>query len=96
MNFMPLPDRDPTPRERAYLAALDTGELRPSISGQAGHMCRKFGWCEAVFHLPDGSRKTRSQLPAQMDSFAVIKAGYRAIGYCLTTRGRTVLARAGA
>ncbi|MGJ4856979.1 hypothetical protein AB4037_02615 [Labrys sp. KB_33_2] len=93
MNFMPLPDRDPTPRERSYLTALEAGELRPSISGQAGHMCRKFGWCEAVFHLPDGSQKTRSELPSQMDSIAVIKAGYRAIGYCLTSRGRAALAR---
>ncbi|CAM5770749.1 hypothetical protein LMIY3S_03277 [Labrys miyagiensis] len=93
MNFMPLPERDPTPREKAYLSALEAGELRPSISGQAGHMCRKFGWCEAVYRLPDGTQLARSELPVQMDSIAIVKAGYRAIGYSLTARGRTALAR---
>ncbi|GLS18641.1 hypothetical protein GCM10007874_16580 [Labrys miyagiensis] len=93
MNFMPRPERDPTPREKAYLSALEAGELRPSISGQAGHMCRKFGWCEAVYRLPDGSELRRSDLPAQMDSIAIVKAGYRAIGYCLTARGRVALAK---
>jgi hypothetical protein len=93
MNFMPIPDREPTSREKAYLSALDAGELRPSISGQAGHMCRKFGWCETVYHLPDGTQMARSALPVQMDSITIVKAGYRAIGYCLTSRGRAALAR---
>ncbi len=93
MNFMPIPDRDPTPREKAYLMALAAGELRPSISGQAGHMCRRFGWCEAVYRLPDGSLLARSAVSGQMDSIAIVKAGYRAIGYCLTSRGRAALAR---
>ena len=93
MNFMPIPDRAARPRERAYLVALAAGNLRPPISGQAGHMCRKFGWCEIVYRLPDGSETTRSALPPQMDSIAVVKAGYRAIGFCLTSRGRAALAR---
>jgi hypothetical protein len=93
MNFMPFPHRAPRPREKAYLAALAGGNLRPPISGQAGHMCRKFGWCEIVYLLPDGTQMSKSALPAQMDSIAVVKAGYRAIGYCLTNRGRAALAR---
>ena len=93
MNFMPIPDRVPRPREKAYLAALAAGDRRPPISGQAGHMCRRFGWCEIVYRLPDGSEMPRSALPPQMDSIAVVKAGYRAVGYCLTSRGRAALAR---
>jgi hypothetical protein len=93
MNFMPIPDRSPTPRERAYLEALAAGELRPPISGQAGHMCRRFGWCESVYRLPGGSELAKSELPVHMDSSAIVKAGYRMIGYCLTNRGRAVLAR---
>ena len=93
MNFMPIPDRTPTPREKAYLEALASGDLRPSISGQAGHMCRKFGWCESVYLLADGTQVPRSSLPPQLDSIAVVKAGYRAVGYCLTSRGRAALAK---
>jgi hypothetical protein len=93
MNFMPRQERDPTPRERAYLVALEAGELRPSISGQAGHMCRRFGWCEAVYRLPDETLLARSELPGQMDSLAIARAGYRAIGYCLTMRGKAALAK---
>jgi len=93
MNFMPRPVRDPTPREKAYLTALETGDLRPSISGQAGHMCRKFGWCEAVYLTPEGTELNRSDLPAQMDAIAVVRAGYRAIGFALTSRGRAALAK---
>jgi len=93
MNFMPRPVRDPTPREKAYLTALETGDLRPSISGQAGHMCRKFGWCEVVYRLPDGTQLTRSELPAQMDSITIVKAGYWAIGKRLPPRGKAALAR---
>ena len=43
MTVMPTFDRPPTPRERAYLEALAQGQRWPSISGQAGNMCRKFG-----------------------------------------------------
>jgi hypothetical protein len=86
-------DRPPTPRERAYLEALARGERRPRISGQAGHMCRRFGWCEAIFRLPDGSERPRSRLPDGMDGFAAVRAGYRAVGFVLTERGRMALRR---
>jgi len=93
MTFMPIFDRPPTPRERAYLTALAGGVKRPPISGQAGHMCRKFGWCEAVYLTPEGTELNRSDLPAQMDAIAVVRAGYRAIGFALTSRGRAALAK---
>jgi hypothetical protein len=91
MNYMPVPGREATPREKAYLSALAAGERRPAISGQAGHMCRRFGWCEALYRLPDGSEAARSELPLQMDAIAIARAGFRAVGYRLTARGRTVL-----
>ena len=93
MTFMPVFDRAPTPRERSYLEALAEGQKRPSISGQAGHMCRKFGWCEVVYLTPDGDELARSALPAQLDPIATVKAGYRAIGFALTARGRAKLAK---
>ena len=86
-------DRLPTPRERAYLEALAEGERRPRISGQAGHMCRRFGWCEAILRLPDGTELPRSRLPQGMDGPAVVRAGYRAVGFVLTERGRMALRR---
>ena len=93
MNFMPSFDRSPTPREKSYLVALAEGQKRPSISGQAGHMCRKFGWCEVIYLTPEGGELTRSALPAQMDPIAIVKAGYRAVGFALTSRGRAALAK---
>jgi hypothetical protein len=93
MTYMPVFDRPPTPREQAYLEALAGGDMRPSISGQAGHMCRKFGWCEVFYRSPTGEELPRSALPLQMDSIAIVRAGYRAIGYVLTARGRGVLER---
>ena len=93
MNFMPIFDRPPTTRERAYLTALAEGVKRPPISGQAGHMCRKFGWCEAVYLTPEGEELARSALPSTMDAIAVVRAGYRAIGFALTSRGRAALAK---
>jgi hypothetical protein len=94
MNYMPVVDRAPTARERAYLEALATGVRRPSISGQAGNMCRKFGWCEAIYQLPDATEALRSHLPLGMDSIAIVKAGYRLLGYALTERGRKALGQA--
>lgn len=93
MTFMPIFDRPPTPREKAYLEALSQGHKRPSISGQAGHMCRKFGWCEAVYLTPEGEELARSSLPTTMDAIAIVKAGYRAIGFALTVRGRAAMAK---
>lgn len=92
MNFMPVIDRPPTMRERAYLEALAGGASRPSISGQAGNMCRRFGWCEVVYRASDGGIVPRSAL-SQLDSIAIVRAGYRAIGYVLTARGLAILAR---
>jgi hypothetical protein len=57
-------------------------------------MCRKFGWCEVVYLTPEGEELTRSVLPAHMDPIATVKAGYRAIGFALTARGRAVLNKA--
>jgi len=94
MTFMPVFDRPPTVRERSYLAALAEGQRRPSISGQAGHMCRKFGWCEVIYLTPEGIELTRSALPGSMDPIAVVKAGYRAVGFALTARGKVMLAKA--
>ena len=92
MTFMPSMERRPTPRERAYLEALAAGEKRPSISGQAGHMCRRLGWCEVLYKAPGGLEAPRSALPV-IASIAIVKAGYRAVGCVLTARGRDVLAR---
>lgn len=95
MNIMQAIERPPTPRERAYLAALADGERNPGISGQAGHMCRKFGWCEVIYLTPEGEERARSSLPPPLnDSIAAVKAGYRAVGFVLTARGRQALARA--
>ena len=88
---MPRLERGPTQRERAYLEALAHGEKRPAISGQAGHMCRKLGWCEALFVAPDGVEMPRSALPSSLDAVAVVRAGYRAVGYALTAKGRRVM-----
>ena len=88
---MPRLERDPTQRERAYLEALANGETRPAISGQAGHMCRRLGWCEALFAASDGAEMPSSALPPGLDAFAVVRAGYRAIGFVLTAKGRRVL-----
>ncbi len=89
MTFMATFDRNPRPREIAYLEALWAGDRRPSISGPAGHMCRKLGWCEALYQAPDGKIATRSELGG--DTSSIIRAGYRAIGFTLTARGRWVL-----
>ena len=91
MTFMPIVERPPTTRERAYLEALAEGIRRPPISGQAGNMCRRFGWCETIYTAPDGSEVKRSELPLGMDAIAIVRAGYRAIGYSLTPRGRKAL-----
>ena len=91
MTFMPIFDRPPRPRELAYLEALWAGDRRPAISGPAGHMCRKFGWCEALYQGPDGEIIARSASP--LDGVGLVKAGYRAIGFVLTARGRTVLSQ---
>ena len=93
MTVMPIFDRPPTPRERTYLEALAQGQRWSSISGQAGNMCRKFGWCEAIYRTPQGEELTRSTLAATMDAVAIVKAGYRAIGFSLTARGRAALGR---
>jgi len=93
MTYMPVFDRPPTPREQAYLDALASGDMRPAISGQAGHMCRKFGWCEVMYRSPAGEEMPRSALPLGMDSIAIVRAGYRAIGYVITPKGRTALER---
>jgi hypothetical protein len=87
MNFVPRIEREPTPRERAYLEALATGVRRPSISGQAGHMCRRFGWCEALYCSREGVEVVRSELPRGLDGVALVRAGYRLIGYVLTGKG---------
>jgi hypothetical protein len=84
-------EREPTSRERAYLKALAGGERRPSISGQAGHMCRRFGWCEALYLSRDGGEVARSALPRGLDGVALVRAGYRAVGYVLTGKGERVL-----
>jgi hypothetical protein len=91
MNFVPRIEREPTPRERAYLEALAAGERRPSISGQAGHMCRRFGWCEALYRSRDGEEVVRSGLPRGLDGVALVRAGYRLVGYVLTVKGERVL-----
>ena len=49
-------------------------------------MCRKFGWCEALFASPDGAEMPRSALPPGLDAIAVVRAGYRAIGFVLTAK----------
>ena len=54
-------------------------------------MCRRLGWCEALFAAPDGAEIPRSALPPGLDAFAVVRAGYRAIGFVLTAKGRRVL-----
>jgi hypothetical protein len=90
MSFMPVLARTPTPRERRYLEALAAGQRRPPISGQAGNMCRRFGWCETLYRAPDGTEVRRSAIPLA-DPIAVVKAGYRAIGYVLTERGQAML-----
>ncbi|MFN8830718.1 MAG: hypothetical protein ACK50Q_14340 [Labrys sp. (in: a-proteobacteria)] len=89
MTFMTTIERPPRPREVAYLEALWAGERRPAISGPAGHMCRRLGWCEALYQAPDGSLVPRSTL--SMDSTALTRAGYRQVGFVLTKRGRWVL-----
>ena len=55
---------------------------------------RKFGWCEAIYQLPDATEALRSHLPLGMDSIAIVKAGYRLLGYALTERGRKALGQA--
>jgi hypothetical protein len=91
MNVFATPERPPTPRERAYLEALGRGERWPSISGHAGKMCRRFGWCEAVFVGPDGTEVLHSALSGDLDSIGIVKAGYRLVGYALTERGRRAM-----
>jgi hypothetical protein len=89
-----LPGRSPTARERDYLSALAAGIRRPGISGKAGHLCRRFGWCEFVYVTNGGQEVPRSLLPPRMDAIAIVRAGYRAIGFTLTPRGRGALAEA--
>jgi hypothetical protein len=89
MTLMTIIDRPPRPREVAYLEALWAGERRPAISGPAGHMCRRLGWCEALYQAPDGEVLPRSALT--LDTSALARAGYRQVGYTLTKRGRWVL-----
>lgn len=89
MTFMTTIERPPRPREVAYLEALWAGERRPAISGPAGHMCRRLGWCEALYLAPDGTLAPRSAL--SIDTNALTRAGYRQVGYVLTKRGRWVL-----
>jgi hypothetical protein len=84
--------RSPTARERDYLNALAAGVRRPGISGKAGHLCRRFGWCEFVYLTSAGQEVARSSLPPRMDAIAIVRAGYRAIGFTLTPRGRMALA----
>lgn len=86
-----FPGRSPTAREHAYLEALATGVRRPSISGKAGYLCRRFGWCEFVYVGSGGQEVPRSSLPARMDAIAIVRAGYRAVGFTLTARGRMAL-----
>jgi len=56
-------------------------------------MCRKFGWSETVYRAPDGTEAARSTLPDALDAIALVRAGYRAVGFALTVRGRRILAR---
>jgi len=83
--------RPPTARERWYLESLARGERRPTISGKAGYLCRKFGWCEVLFVNREGREVPRSRLPYGMDAMAVVRAGYRAVGFILTQRGCLLL-----
>ena len=85
--------RSPTARETDYLKALAAGVRRPGISGKAGHLCRRFGWCEFVYVSTGGQEVARSALPSRMDAIAIVRAGYRAIGFTLTPRGRMALAQ---
>jgi hypothetical protein len=87
-----FPGRSPTARERDYLNALAAGVRRPGISGKAGHLCRRFGWCEFLYLTNAGQEVARSSLPPRMDAIAIVRAGYRAIGFTLTPRGRMALA----
>jgi hypothetical protein len=87
-----FPGRSPTARERDYLSALAAGVRRPGISGKAGHLCRRFGWCEFIYLTSGGEEVARSALPPRMDAIAIVRAGYRAIGFTLTPRGRMALA----
>ena len=75
-----FPGRSPTARERDYLSALAAGVRRPGISGKAGHLCRRFGWCEFIYLTSGGEEVARSALPPRMDAIAIVRAGYRAIG----------------
>jgi hypothetical protein len=72
---------------------LALGRSVPPTGGTTRHMGRRFGWCEVIYRRPNWRELRVFEQPIYGDTIALVRAGYRAIGYRLTNRGQTILSQ---